>query len=144
MIVSRILAATVAVVAVAGTPQCFGQIIASFQAGDGSWQMAAPAVGNIDADRALEIVVAYRSSSSAQWFLDAFKADGTRVSGFPYRAGANVINVSPTLIDANGDGATDILFTAGNSIVALRGNGSLLWKYDVTAANYIPDAGFMA
>ena len=132
------------IIAVAGMPQGFSQIIASFQAGDGSWQMAAPAVGNIDADRALEIVVAYRSSSSAEWFLDAFNADGTRVPGFPYQAGANVINVSPTLADANGDGANDILFTAGKSIVALRGNGSLLWKYDVTPANYIPDAGFMA
>ncbi|HVK59350.1 MAG TPA: hypothetical protein VM735_11265 [Candidatus Kapabacteria bacterium] len=116
----------------------------SFQAGDGSWQMAAPAVGNIDSDAPLEIVVAYRSSSSAQWFIDAYNHDGSRVAGFPYNGGSNPINVSPTLADANGDSTLEILFTSGPNIVALRGNGSLLWKYEVNSANYIPDAGFMA
>ena len=118
--------------------------IPSFQAGDGGWQMAAPAVGSIDADPALEIVLAYRSASSGQWLVDAYNHDGSRVPGFPYNGGGNVINVSPTLADVNGDGALDILFTSGASIIALRGNGSLLWRYDVTSANYIPDAGFMA
>lgn len=116
----------------------------SFQAGTGGWQMAAPAVGNIDSDPALEIVLAYRSASSGQWLLDAYNHDGSRVPGFPYNGGGNVINVSPTLSDVTGDGTLDILFTSGPSIIALRGDGSLLWRYDVTPANYIPDAGFMA
>ncbi|HEX7859981.1 MAG TPA: hypothetical protein VF773_06645 [Verrucomicrobiae bacterium] len=116
----------------------------AFQAGDGGWQMAAPAVGNIDSDAALEIVVAYRSASSGLWMLDAFNHDGSRVGGFPYNGGGNVMNVSPTLADVNGDGTLEILFTAGRSIVALRGNGTVLWRYEVTPANYIPDAGFMA
>jgi hypothetical protein len=106
--------------------------------------MAAPAVGNIDSDAPLEIVLAYRSSSSAQWFIDVYNHDGSRVAGFPYNGGSNPINVSPTLADANGDGTLDILFASGPNIVALRGNGSLLWKYEVNSANYIPDAGFMA
>jgi hypothetical protein len=106
--------------------------------------MAAPAVGNIDSDAALEIVVAYRSASSGQWLLDAYNHDGSRVAGFPFDSGANVINVSPTLADVSGDGTLEILFTAGRSIVALRGNGSVLWRYEVTPENYIPDAGFMA
>jgi hypothetical protein len=142
MIGSKILMG--AALAFAGVFQSYGQFVASFQAGDGGWHMAAPAVGNIDADSALEIIVAYRTSSSGQWLLDAFNPDGSRVTGFPYNGGGTVINVSPTLADANGDGATDIIFTAGSSIVALRGNGSVLWRYDVTPANYIPDAGFMA
>lgn len=114
-----------------------------FQAGDGGWQMAAPAVGNIDSDRALEIVLAYRNSNG-QWLLDAYKPSGARVSGFPFTSGTSPINVSPTLYDLDGDGASEILFTAGNSIVALRGNGTVLWKQDVTPLNYIPDGGFHA
>jgi hypothetical protein len=116
----------------------------SFQAGNGGWQMAAPAVGNIDSDAALEIVLAYRSNSSGQWLVDAYNHDGSRLAGFPYDAGGNVINVSPTLADVTGDGSLEILFTSGPNIVALRGNGTVLWRYEVTPANYIPDAGFMA
>src|SRR5688500_1130567 len=116
----------------------------SFQAGNGGWQMAAPAVGNIDSDPALEIVLAYRSNSSGQWLVDAYNHDGSRVPGFPYDAGGNVINVSPTLADVNGDGSLEILITSGPNIIALRGNGTVLWRYEVTPANYIPDAGFMA
>jgi hypothetical protein len=116
----------------------------AFQAGDGGWQMAAPAIGNIDADPALEIVVAYRSGSSGQWLLDAYDPDGSRLGGFPYSGGSHSINASPTLVDVNGDGSLEIVFTSGPNIVALRGNGTVLWRYEVTTANYIPDAGFMA
>src|SRR5688572_9271877 len=116
----------------------------SFQAGNGGWQMAAPAVGNIDSDPALEIILAYRSNSSGQWLVDAYNHDGSRLPGFPYDAGGNVINVSPTLADVNGDGSLEILITSGPNIIALRGNGTVLWRYEVTPANYIPDAGFMA
>jgi hypothetical protein len=139
-----VLKTFIAALACVGLSRSQAQFLASFPAGDGGWQMAAPAVANIDGDPALEIVVAYRSASSGQWLLDAFNSDGTRVPGFPYNGGGNVINVSPTLADVNGDGTTDIVFTSGRSIVALRGNGSLLWRYDVTPSNYIPDAGFMA
>ncbi len=122
----------------------YAQIVASFPTGEGSWQMASPAIGSIDSDSALEIVVSYRSATSAQWLLDAYNSDGSRLPGFPYNAAGNPINVSPTLADVNGVGIAEILFTAGNSIVALRGNGSVLWRYEVNHMNYIPDAGFMA
>ncbi|MGZ8938854.1 MAG: hypothetical protein ACXW32_06545, partial [Limisphaerales bacterium] len=49
-----------------------------------------------------------------------------------------------TLADLNGDGALEILFTSGPNIIALRGNGTVVWRYEVTSANYTPDAGFMA
>ena len=98
----------------------------AFQAGDGGWQMAAPAVGNLDADPALEIVVAYRSGSSGQWLLDAYNPDGSRLGGFPYSGGSHPINASPTLVDVNGDGSLEIVFTSGPNIVALRGNGTVL------------------
>jgi hypothetical protein len=127
----------------AGATMIQAQSMTSFPAGDGGWQMAAPAVGNIDADAALEIVVAYRNRDG-EWFLDAFKAGGFRVAGFPYRGGFNPINVSPTLFDLDGDGRNEILFTAGANMVALRGNGTILWTQAVGAANYVPDAGFHA
>src|SRR4051794_41159253 len=71
--------------------------IASFQASDGGWQLGTLAVGNVDGDSQLEIVVPYRNSSG-QWLLDAFKPNGTRLPGFPYIGNAE-INVSPTLYD---------------------------------------------
>src|SRR6476659_2521946 len=81
--------------------------LASFQAGDGGWQLGTLAVGNLATDSQLEIVVPYRSSSG-QWFLDAFKANGTRLPGFPY-VGKAEINTSPTLYDLDGDGRDEIL-----------------------------------
>lgn len=116
---------------------------ASFQAGDGGWQMGALAVGNIDADAALEVVVAYRNSNGL-WLVDAFKANGQRLSGFPYNALTGPVNVSPTLADLDGDGRNEIIFTEGANVVALRGNGTVLWKQPVNSLNYIPDAGFEA
>src|SRR3954463_9904021 len=84
-----------------------------FQAGDGGWQLSAPAVGNIDATPDLEIVLSYRNSNG-QWLLDAYKYDGTRLPGFPFNGGTSPINVSPTLADLDGDGRNEIVFTKGN------------------------------
>src|ERR1700749_1284936 len=116
--------------------------VSSFQAGDGGWQLGTLAVGNLDGDAQLEIVVPYRNSNG-QWLLDAFKANGTRLAGFPYIGGANEINVSPTLYDLDGDGRDEIIFTCGASVIALRGNGSVMWSNSVTYLNYIPNGGYM-
>jgi hypothetical protein len=115
--------------------------IASFQAGDGGWQLGTLAVGNLDGGPQLDIVVPYRNSSG-QWLLDAFRPDGTRLPGFPY-VGHGEINVSPTLYDLDGDGRDEIIFTCGASVIALRGNGSLFWSNQVNRANYIPNSGYM-
>lgn len=115
--------------------------VSSFQAGDGGWQLGTLAVGNLDSDSQLEIVVPYRNSSG-QWMLDAFKANGTRLPGFPY-VGDGQINVSPTLYDLDGDGRDEIIFTCGASVIALRGNGSVLWSNQVNRLNYVPDSGYM-
>ena len=88
-------------------------LISSFQAGDGDWQLGTLTVGNVDSTPDLEIIVPYRNSSG-QWFLDAFKWNGTRLPGFPWSDGSNsVINTSPTLYDLNGDGINEIIFTCG-------------------------------
>lgn len=116
-------------------------VVSSFQAGDGSWQLGTLAVGNLDNDPQLEIVIPYRNSQN-QWMIDAFKFNGTRLPGFPYNAGSSVANVSPTLVDVDGDGKPEILFTVGPSVVALKADGSVLWQYQVNYSNYVPDGGY--
>jgi hypothetical protein len=109
----------------------------------GGWHSASIAVGNIDNDPAQEIVVPYRDRDGL-WFLDAFKLDGSRVAGFPYSSGQKPMNLSPTLKDVDGDGRNEIVITRGQAIVALRGNGTVLWQQEINSANYIPNAGFEA
>jgi hypothetical protein len=115
--------------------------VLSFQAGDGGWQMGTLAVGNLDADAQLEIVVPYRNSSG-QWLLDAFNPNGTRLPGFPFVGDAE-INVSPTLYDLDADGRDEIIFTCGNRVIALRGDGSTIWSAPINRSNYVPNSGYM-
>jgi len=112
-----------------------------FQAGDAGWHLGTLAVGNLDADAQLEIVVPYRNSAG-QWFLDAFKYNGTRLPGFPYSTGGQELNVSPTLYDLDGDGRDEIIFTRANTVVAMRGDGSVLWSSTIGSTNYIPNGGY--
>ncbi len=119
-----------------------GALISSFQAGDGDWQLGALTVGNVDSSPDLEIIVPYRNSSG-QWFLDAFKWNGTRLAGFPWSDPNNeVINTSPTLYDLNGDGQNEIIFTCGTNVIAMKGSGTILWSSPVNRTSYIPTGGF--
>ena len=119
-------------------------LISYFQVGNGGWHMGSLAVGNLDSDPQLEIVIPYRDLEG-QWHLDAFNWNGTRLAGFPYNTGYEEMNTSPTLYDLDDDdGACEIIFTRANKIIALRGDGSLVWSNSVTYKNYIPDSGFMA
>src|SRR5436190_2061090 len=125
---------------VLGDPASAAQI-SFFPAGDGGWHLGTIAVGNLDADAQLEIVVPYRDLSG-QWYLDAFKFNGTRLPGFPYFSGGEEMNVSPTLYDLDGDGRDEIIFTRGNNVVALRGDGTVLWQTRIDSSNYIPNGGY--
>lgn len=133
---ASILSATLTAAATAGAAE-----VSSFPAGDGGWHLGTLAAGNLDGDPQLEIVVPYRDLSG-RWLLDAFKPNGTRLPGFPYVGGAE-INVSPTLYDLDGDGREEIIFTCGNRVLALRGDGSTIWSTEVNRSNYIPDGGYM-
>jgi hypothetical protein len=126
-------------------PACAHKVF-SFEGGREGWHLGTVAVGNVDGDPLLEIIVPYRDSSgpASQWYLDAFKPDGTRLNGFPYRGGVKPINVSPTLYDLDGDGRSEIIFTCGHEVVALRGDGTVLWSTAVFHENYVPDAGYQA
>lgn len=115
--------------------------VTSFQAGNGGWHLGTLAVGNMDADPQLEIIVPYRDLTGS-WFLDAFKPDGTRLPGFPFVGDAEM-NVSPTLHDLDSDGRDEIIFTCGTRVIALRGDGSVFWSTTMTRTNYIPDSGYM-
>ncbi|EEF58340.1 FG-GAP repeat domain-containing protein [Pedosphaera parvula] len=117
-------------------------LLSSFQAGDGDWQLGTLTVGNVDGTPDLEIIVPYRNSNG-QWLLDAFKWDGTRLAGFPWSDGKNsVMNTSPTLYDLDDDGKNEIIFTCGTNIIAMRGNGTIIWSNSVNRLNYIPTGGF--
>ena len=132
------------VIAWAGAAALFcaeaGQV-ASFPGGGTAWQLGTIAVGNLDGSPDLEIVVPYRDSTGT-WFLDAFKYNGNRLPGFPYSAGGDPINVSPTLYDLDGDGRNEIIFTRGNHVIALRGDGSVMWSNTVDSSTYVPNGGY--
>ncbi len=122
-------------------PAQAGQI-SSFRAGDGGWHLGTLTVGNLDNDPDLEIVIPYRNSSG-QWVLDAYKYNGQRLPGFPYNAGSQEMNTSPTLFDLDGDGRDEIFITRANSVVVLRPDGSEIWSTTINNQNYVPNGGFM-
>lgn len=117
--------------------------VASFPAGTGGWHLGTLAVGNVTGNSMPEIIVPYRTTGGL-WYLDAFQPNGTRLAGFPYGGTSQEINVSPTLCDLDGDGLEEIIFTQGNNVIALRGNGTVMWSNAVDYTNYVPDSGFMA
>jgi len=116
-------------------------LISTFPSGDSSWHLGTIGLAKVDFAPGLAIVVPYRDSTG-NWFLDAFRADGRRLSGFPYSSGPEEINVSPTLYDLDQDGRDEIIFTRGNHVIALRGDGSVMWSNTVDSANYVPDGGY--
>jgi hypothetical protein len=93
---------------------------------------AALAVGNLDADGALEIVV--RKSPS----LYVFNADGSTVSGWPVTTTLPSGGVSPVVGDIDADGSFEIIEGeqqgGSKSIVAYRANGTVLMRHDFTGA----------
>lgn len=116
--------------------------LAAFYSGGADWHLGTFAVGDVTGDSQLEIIVPYRDSNGA-WWLDGYKWSGERLPGFPYSGGSKEINASPTLYDLDGDGKMDIIFTCGQSVLAMRGNGSILWSNQVNRVNYIPNGGYM-
>jgi hypothetical protein len=122
-------------------PHAGAELISSFSGGGTGWQLGTFAVGNLDASPDLEIVVPFRDSSGT-WFLDAFKYTGNRLPGFPFRAGGDPVNLSPTLFDLTQDGRDEIIFTCGNRVLVLKADGSVLWSNAVDSSTYVPTGGY--
>jgi hypothetical protein len=116
-------------------------LVSTFQARDASWHLGTLGVGNLDGTSDPAIVVPYRDSAG-HWFVDAFKCNGQRLPGFPYSSGREEMNVSPTLYDLDHDGRDEIIFTRGNHVIALHGDGSLMWSNTVNYVNYVPAGGY--
>src|SRR6266550_2770241 len=116
-------------------------LVSTFQAGDASWHLGTIGVGKLDGSAGKAIVVPYRNSAG-NWFVDAFNYNGQRLAGFPYSSGGEEMNVSPTLYDLDHDGRDEIIFTRGNHVVVLRGDGSVMWSNTVDYNNYVPNGGY--
>ena len=97
--------------------------------------MSSPAVGDIDGDGKLEIVVGggvfYQGSVGHKVY--AWKTDGSFVPGWPVTTSGQVFS-SPALADLDGDGIPEVIISdqpeGGNEpyLYAFRGSGALLWK----------------
>lgn len=117
--------------------------LAAFYCGGLNWHLGTFAVGDVTGDSELEIIVPYRDSNG-RWWLDGYKWSGECLPGFPYDGFNREINASPTLYDLDNDGKAEILFCSGTNVLAMRGNGTLLWSNSVARANYIPNGGYMS
>ena len=93
-----------------------------FHAGIGPWSRSSPAIGQLDGDSELEIVVGAEDYAS----LFAWNHDGTNLAGFPvtFQPG-NGVRSSPAIGDLNDDGVNEIVFHCENdSLYALRNDGT--------------------
>ena len=94
----------------------------------GSWLMGTPAVGQLDSDPELEIVVGGYSSSGKKVY--AVNHDGTELAGFPVDVGERMI-VGVALHDFNDNGKDDIVFgTDSYNIHLMNDDGSIAWTYE--------------
>ena len=90
--------------------------------------MGSPAVGQLDSDPELEIVVGGYSSSGKKIY--AVNHDGTDVSGFPVDVGEKII-VGVALYDFNNNGKDDIVFGSdSNNIHLMHDDGTIVWTYE--------------
>ncbi len=106
------------------------------------------AVGNVDDDAALEIVV------NSNEGIHVYDINGTLVSSFSTQvAGQNrAVNAVPSLVDIDNDDRDEIIFATGresdtntpNSVFAINGeDGSMVWEMPINRSTYSsPDSGY--
>jgi len=92
-----------------------------------SYLMGTPAIGQLDDDEELEVVVGGYSSSGKKIY--AINADGSEVDGFPIEVGEKMIK-GVALYDFNNNGIDDIVFgTDSDNITLLLDDGTISWSY---------------
>ncbi len=108
---------------------------------------SSPAIGDIDGDARLEVVVGagdfFHQPDANKVF--AFHLDnGSTVSGWP-RATSGVTRSSPALGDLTGDGVAEVVIGSRDGQVhALRGNGSTLWSRNPGRGNNLVGSPIIA
>ena len=122
------------------------------------WPYASAAVGDLDGDRDLEIVLqAAVDVGAGGQPIYAFHHDGTLVSGFPAGCPTDVPDYvsamrsiyPPAVVDIDGDGTEEIIFVTGTYntsyakfyLAVLNGNGTFRtgWPVDIsTRSSYYP------
>ena len=94
--------------------------------------MAAPALGDLDGDGTLEVVLAAAGAT-----IHALRYDGIRQADYPYAlprfAAAGELRFEPVLCDIDGDGRQEI-FVAGRSGVFAIDDGQLLSGFPLLTA----------
>jgi uncharacterized repeat protein (TIGR01451 family) len=148
VVASLLLSGRPAVMPVRGQPA--GLTLAhSFATVEDSGEMAGTvAVGNVDDDPALEIVV------NSYEGIHVYDYDGTLVSNFSTHDGTRnrQVNIPPSLYDIDGDGREEIIFATGNptgdsgtvnAAFALDGDGTKIWERPIDRTTYsAPDSGY--
>jgi hypothetical protein len=89
-------------------------------------QWSAPAVGDLDGDGALEVVVG--NACSPNWGVHVIRADGTAMPGWPKVI--KPVYSSPALADLDGDGDLEIIVQEGDP----GSQGYRLWVWHHTGA----------
>jgi parallel beta-helix repeat protein len=94
--------------------------------------LSSPAIGDIDGDGGLEVVIGSWHSGKV-W---AWHHNGACVEGWPIQLGSWVI-ATPALADTNGDGALEIAIAGSNgNVYLINGDGKIIWQVS-TGTNWM-------
>jgi len=97
-------------------------------------QFSAPAVGDLDGDGSLEVVVG--NSAFPEWGIHVIRSDGTAMAGWPKVVGS--IQSSPALADLDENGDLEIIVKTGTP----GGEVLQVWNHDGTTPSGWPQSLF--
>jgi PKD repeat protein len=128
----RLLVPMLLLIVLAATPgRCVSMLAGWPQlAGDEVW--SSPALGDLDGDGTLEVVVGCQDGKVYAWH-----ADGTPVAGWPRATGGRV-NSSPALADLDGDGKPEVVIgSQDEKVYAWHGDGTSVTGWPQSTSSYV-------